>query len=269
MGSLRDLLFGMLLTISALTFFGRNATAAPMLLVDPAIAGNSQFDGWETGNLTFGQNPGYPGFPGSGAWPAPIGSGSAGSGDAVLNKVANGSGGGPYPAGGSIYFGGFSGDLNNNGGTLSVSDATPVGGLENVIFQIQIGEAWTYDFWNGVLPTLSYNGGAQNLAATTAVLAEQFFNGTVTMPTGEEPVYINTYLLQWDLSSISDPIRSFSINFTGVQHAQLYALRLDQSDEFQSIVASDPPVVPEPTSLALAGFAGIGLLFRRISGRRR
>lgn len=228
--------------------------------VDPALPGSTQFDKWTA--LTAGSNPGYPGFPGSGAWPGPIGSNAPGSGDAGLLKTANGTGGAPYPAGGSIYYGGFSGDINNNGGRLAVQDATPVANLANVVFQLDIGEAWTYDFYNDVLPTLSYNGGAQNIAPTANFLLEAVDNGTVTMPTGEETVYINTHLLQWDLSAIGDAITSFSVEFNGVQHAQLYGLQLDQSDEF---VAYAP--VPEPTTLSLAALTGVGML--AIRRRRR
>ncbi len=80
-----------------------------------------------------GSESGYGTFPGSGNWPAPIQSNVGG--DATLNKTANGAGGGPYPASGSIYFGGFSGDQNVNGGTLAVTDNSPVANLQTVVFQ--------------------------------------------------------------------------------------------------------------------------------------
>jgi hypothetical protein len=237
--------------------------------VNPNLSGNTQYDGWDDyqsapsdprTNIVASANPGFPGFPGSGAWPAAgIGSGSTGSGDATLHKTTNGTGGGPYPASGSIYFGGFSGAINNNGGTLAVRDATPVAGVENVVFQVQIGEAWTYDFFNGALPTLSFNGGSQNLVATASQLVDSLFNGTVQMPTGPEDVFINTHLLQWDLSGLG-PITDFTVSFTGVQHAQVYGLRLDQSDSFALVS------VPEPTSLA---FWAIGALAMTVSRRRR
>jgi hypothetical protein len=235
------------------------AMAAPMALIDPELPGTTQYDEWTNASLTIAGNPGFPGFPGSGAWPNPIGSDAAGSGDATLNKIANGTGGGPYPASGSIYYGGFSGDLNVNGGTLAVIDTTPVANLANLVFQIQIGEAWTYDFFNHTLPSLTYTtaGGDTTLTADDAahvVLLEQFFNGTVPMPTGDEPVYINTYLLQWNLADAAG-ITAISVSFTAVQHAQLYALRLDQSDVFAQ--------VPEPASLALIGAGVLTLLLRR------
>lgn len=241
---------------AAFALAAQAAQAAPIDLTDPGLPGNTAYSEWAS--LTTPSYPNYPGFPGSGAWPTPMAA-QAGSAGAVLSKVSNGTGGGPYPASGSIYFGGFSGDVNNNGGTLAVSDSAAIAGLQQVSFQIQIGEAWTYDFWNGVLPTLSYNGGSQALAATTSGLLEQFYNGTVPMPTGDEAVYINTYLLNWDLSAIAEPITSFSISFTGVQHAQLYKLRVDESDTVATAA------VPEPSSLALLACGGslAALLLRR------
>lgn len=222
------------------------ASAAPIPI---ALSGNTQNDGWTNAALTSAANPGYGSFPGSGAWPAPIPSNVGG--DASLNKVSNGTGGGPYPASSSIYFGGFSGDLNVNGGTLAVTDSTPVANLQTVVFQIEIGEASTYDFYNGVLPTLSYNGGTQMLTADYISLT-QVYNGTVEMPTGEEPVYINTYALQWDLSGVSETISSFTISFTGVQHGQVYAMQLDQSDMMTQ-------AVPEPSTYALMAL-GAGVI---------
>ncbi len=249
---------GALLALPATLSFGAMA-------LDPApLPGAKQSDAWPS--LTLFDYPGYGGFPGSGAWPGPMQSATpnaGNNGDAYLTKVANGPGGGPYPASGSIYYGGFSAEVNYNGGTLAVTDSTPVSGLSNIVFQIQIGEAWTYDFLNHELPTLSYTAGSESatgVAATSSFVLEKFYNGTVEMPTGDEDIFINTYLLQWDLSGVTEPITSFSISFTGVQHAQLYALQLDQSDTFQA--------VPEPGTAALAVLGGAFVLLRRPRSRR-
>lgn len=212
-------------------------------LIDPAVQGASQYDGWI--GLTSANYSGYGAFPGTAPWPGPIGSNrtaantfnAAEPGDAGLIKVANGAGGGPFVAGSSVYFGGFSADANTFGGVLAVTDATPVANLENVVFQIQISEAWGYDFFDDALPTLSFNGGSQALAAANVLTIERLHNGTVEMPTGTEDLFINTYLLQWDLRGVAEPIDAFGISFAGVQHAQLYGLRLDQSDVYVPIPA--------------------------------
>ncbi len=240
----RESLFSIILLASA--------SIAQAAFIDPGLAGNTQYDGWV--GLTASNYPGYGSFPGNGAWPAPIISNTAGSGDAYLRKVSNGPGGGPYLAGGSIYFGGFSAEVNYDGGTLAVGDNTVVDNLSNVVFQIEIGEAWTYDFHNRQLPVLSFNGGSQQLVADVTLLVDQVHNGTVDMPTGPEDVYINSWLVQWDLSAYTG-ITDFEISFTGVQHAQLYSLRLDQSDVYAA--------VPTPASLALLSLGGL------IATRRR
>lgn len=85
---------------------------------------------------------------------------------------------------------------------------------------------------------MSFNGGLQNISATASTVLDRFYNGTVQMPSGPEDVYINTYLLQWDLSAVG-PVTSFSIQFDGVQHAQVYALRLDESNEYAPVTTDE------------------------------
>ena len=120
--------------------------------------GSSSFDGWI--NLTGANFTGYGGFPGNVTWPAPIGSNQVGSGDADLSRVVGSpSGGGPYLASDSIYFGNIAQIPNALGGTLRVTDTTPLTSLKTVVFQIQIGEAVGYDFHEPAgLPVLKVNG---------------------------------------------------------------------------------------------------------------
>jgi len=244
------LVFG---AVVASLFWVAPLSAQPIDLIDPGLPGSTQYDGWE--DITISNYPTYPGFPGSGVWTDPIGSNTGGSADANLNKVS----GAAFPAGDGLYFGGFSSVVNNpTGAVMSVADTSPVSGLKNVVFQIQIGEAWTYDFYNDVLPTLSYNGGAQNLVPTGNFLLEAFFNGTVEMNGEDEDLFINTYLLQWDLSS-AGAITDFTIRFNAVQHSQVYSMRLDQSSQYAAFQ------VPEPASLGLLAIGALCLPRRRVS----
>lgn len=215
--------------------------AAPL---DLSLGGTTSYDGWS--NLTLPG--GYSGvsFPGTGAWGTTgnwttynpgggavgaIGSNTANSSDALLYKVSNGDGGGPYPAGVSIYFGGFSGQANLNGGALGFVDTTPVTDLKTVAFQVEIGEAFGYDFYNHQLPVLTYTtaSGTGTLTASHSDLISQIYSGSTQMPTGLEDIYKNTWGVQYDLSGVSEPILSYQVSFTGAQHAQLYGAQLDQS----------------------------------------
>ena len=207
--------------------------------------GSSSYDRWI--NLTDANFSGYGGFPGNTLWLASIGSNGVGSGDADLTRVAGSpSGGGPYLATGSIYFGNFAQIPNALGGTLRVTDTTPLAGLKTVVFQIQIGEAVGYDFHEPTgLPVLKINGQTDAISASfEPILLGSYQNGTFPSPETDqdEPVYINTWAFQWNL----DPavaIRSFQIEFSAVTHAQVYALQLDQTSVLQpqQVFANNQP----------------------------
>lgn len=230
--------------------------------INPALSGSTTTSIWYNvrGNGSVSIEDGGTGishplgsFPGSGSFP--VIAAQVGDSTATLSKISNGTGGGPYTAGGSIYYGGFSGAVNNPGGILSVSDASPVAGLQTIVFQIQMGGAWGYDFVDNGLPVLNYttaSGNVTNVAATYFENILPVYNGTITMPSGEESLYINTWALEWDLSGVEEPITSFDIQFEGVQHGQLYGLRLDQSGS-----------VPEPSTALLGAFGLLTLLRRR------
>lgn len=239
------------------------AAQAASLTPVSGLTGNTTSEGWN--DLSSSAITGYGTFPGTGAWPGPIASQiGPDAGTSGLSKTANGLAGGPYAASGSMYFGGFSSVPNTNGGTLGVSPTVALAGLQTVVFQIEIGEAMTYDFYNQILPTLTYTVGGMSttVAASYSSLYSQVDNGTVSMPTGEETVYINAYALQWDLSSVTGEITGFSVDFTAVQHGQLYSLHLQQSDEaFASSLL--PTAIPEPASLSLLGAGALAFLRRR------
>ncbi len=217
--------------------------------------GTSSFDGWN--NLNTATFSGYGTFPGNGAWPAPIGSNATGSADANLNRVAGSpTGGGPFLSSSSIYFGNRAQIANALGGTLRVSDTTPLAGLQTLIFQIQIGEVLGYDFYDPTgSPALKLNGSAVAVTPSFSGVLDRYQDGVFTSPeTGvDEPVYVNTWGYQWDVSTFG-PISSFTIDFSGVTHAQIYELQLDQSSQlFAAALIPEPSVGSLLLAAALAG----------------
>lgn len=282
----------MLATAGAVVVMGVGSGASAQLIpgekigahiTDPGFTGVTQFDGWLAqrfqdeeldiylSTLSEAYNQNVARYPGTGPWSNPIPSyqGSPGH-DARITKVANGATpqSGVYPGSNSLYFSGHSLDQNAKGATIAISDPTPVLDLAKVVFQIEIGEYAVLDFWDGdgdfttkSYPTLNYNDGDQRLDPTVALRVHREPTGGKFQPPSKpgepEPpaqdLYNNTYWLEWDLSGIAD-ITSFEIRLTAVEHAQVWAMRLDQFS-----------VIPEPTSLGLAGMAGMLLL----TGRRR
>jgi hypothetical protein len=135
------------------------------------------------------------------------------------------------------------------GGTLRVSDSTPLDNLKTLVFQIQIGEATGYDLYSA--PALKINGGSSVVNPLFSGILNRFQSGSFPSPaTGlDEPVYVNTRGYQWDVSSLG-AVTSFAIDFSGVTHSQIYGLQLDQSSSVFSTA-----VIPEPKVgwLVLAG----------------
>jgi len=211
-------------------------------------SGSSGSDAWV--NVNSANFSGYGGFPGNSPWPAPIGSNGTGSGDADLSRVAGSpTGGGPFLSSSSIYFGNYAQIPNALGGTLRVSDSTPLANLKTLVFQIQIGEATGYDLYSA--PTLKINGGSSIVNFLFSGILNRYQSGTFFSPATEldEPVYVNTRGYQWDVSSLG-AVTSFAIDFSGVTHSQIYGLQLDQSSSVFSTA-----VIPEPNvgGLILAG----------------
>lgn len=213
-------------------------------IIPLTLDGETSIDFWSPENLTAVANPGFPNaFNYTQPWPSSIS--SAGPGDSSLSKIANGLEGAPIPSGQSLYFLGFAGGDNAFGGTLSLEDITPVADLATLALQIEIGGASGYDLWNNDTtqsPDLSgvklhyttTTGHSGVLEADTAQLLDTFFSSTTDMPTGPngedrpEDVYNRLYGLQWDLSTVG-PISEYRIEFSAVEHSQLYHLRTDQT----------------------------------------
>lgn len=195
--------------------------------------GASSRDGWE--NMNAANFPGYGGFPGSSAWPNSPAANLPGSGDAVLTRLAGGADGGPFFAfESSLYFGSWLQISNQLGGTLRVADPTPVAGVRTVVFQIQIGEADGYDFHlPSGRPVLKVNGVTNGIAPAATAVLNRYQSGTFPGPNGDEPVFVNTWGFEWQVPS-SPAVTNLAIDFSAVTHAQIYQIRLDQSDTVTS-----------------------------------
>ncbi len=221
--------------------------AAMAAVIDVDLPGTTRQDDWT--DLTAMRNPGYPGFPGTAGWTTPIASDQAG---ATYTKTA----GGGFPAGQGIYI--FSGTEvpNTYGGSFAVRDESPAANLQTIVFQIEVTEAHEYDFLDEEAPTLTLNGGMAAPATPLESLIAQVESGIRYIPETEQevPIFVNTWLFQWDLAGFAGPVTSFSIDWDLVEHTVTHSMRLTQSS------------VPEPASVAIAAASGIALLMRR---RRR
>jgi len=193
--------FSRVFALTGLSAMAMSSGFAVLYTQSVDLDGTTSFDGWD-GNGFAANGVGYPG---TSPWPGPIATNMAGSGDAGLFKVGNGVGGGPYATGNpgvrNIYHGGQSTTPNTLGGTLKVGDSTLVGGIQTVLFQIIISEAYGRDFYNFLAPVLKINGESTPFGITYANLLAQEQNGTFPVPGGgEEPLYDNLWAFQWDVS---------------------------------------------------------------------
>lgn len=257
------------LLTAALMLGGLVAMSSPgsATLINVNLGGDTQYDGWDNLSVTNSELSGYPSFPGTSPWPSPIASHTAESGDAVITKVANGAGGGAFPAGEGLYFGGFSETPNTLGGTLGFVDSSPLANANTILLQVELNESFGFDLFNGTAPTLSING-MTAISPTYSIRFERVDTGE-TFPApdlGEQPVYLNSWAFQWDIAEwralnpgVTD-ITSIGINLTMVQHSRLMAARLDQSS-----TVFDGAAIPEPGSavLAVIGLSGLAVLRRR------
>jgi hypothetical protein len=214
--------------------------------------GSTSYSAWS--NVNAFNYSGYGSFPGNSPWPSPIRA-TQGSTNSTLNRIAGSpTGGGPFLASESIYFGNFAQIPNALGGTLRLSNSLSLTNLRTLVFQIQIGEATGFDFFEpSGFPKLSLNGGIYNTALYTN-LVNRYQNGVFPSPeTGEdEPVWVNTWAFQWNLTSPTN-INDYAIDFSAVTHAQVYTLRWDSTSVLQN------QVVPEPSTFALL-LLGIGVI---------
>ncbi|MCB5189563.1 PEPxxWA-CTERM sorting domain-containing protein [Methylobacillus arboreus] len=193
------------------------------------VAGSVSFDGWNQLNRNRLDADGNADPLTSAQLAAGTAGNVAGSGDALLTLLS----GSYYPAGAGLYG-------SNN--ALTFTDNTIASDISSIAFQGIIND---FDGSFGGTPfslTLSYNGGDQDIAGTLVNFVD----------TGTAADY---YYYTWDLSGISTPISSYTLNFD-IGFSQSLAFQVDQ-------VAAVPE--PETYAMLLLGLGAIGFAARRRS----
>jgi hypothetical protein len=246
--------------LALILIFISSTVTAQIIDINFSGGGTKSYSAWS--NLTSFDYSGYGSFPGNTPWPAPIRA-IQGSTNSTLNRIAGSpTGGGPFLASESIYFGNFAQVPNALGGTLRLSNSLGITNFKTLLFQIQIGEATGYDFFEpSGFPKLTLNGVTYN--ATYTNLVNRYQNGVFPSPgTGlDEPVYVNTWAFQYNLTNNGFP--NYYIDFSAVTHSQVYALRWDSTSVLQG------QVIPEPSTLGLLALAAAGAAGYIIRKRKR
>lgn len=218
---------------------GASANGTNAAFVD--VAGSSAVDGFN--NLVAGRVT-------TAGLVAGLSSNVAGSaGAAKLQRLS----GGFYPASFGLYS--FSTDS-----TFGINVASAIADLQSVTLQTFVSIDTSQGILGltaaGYLPTLSYNGGTQQLAAAYTLTPVSGGFGMDGSPLEADPNNPNYGYFSWDLSGVTTPITSFSVNFGLTVHSSALAFQLDQS-------TLAPVPEPESYALMLAGIAAVGLVVRR------
>ncbi|ABE49986.1 PEP-CTERM sorting domain-containing protein [Methylobacillus flagellatus] len=220
MTSVRAIIGASLLAVASLA----QANATHESFID--VAGSVSFDGWNQLNRNRTDAKGNPDPLTSAQLEAGTAGNVAGSGDALLTLIS----GSYYPAGAGLY----------GNASITFSDNTVASNISSLAFQGIIND---FDGSFGGTPfslSLSYNGGDQAIAGTLVNFVD----------TGTAADY---YYFTWDLSGISTPITSYTLNFD-IGFSQSLAFQIDQ-------VAA----VPEPSTYAMLmlGLGAVGFAARR------
>lgn len=209
--------------------------------INVTLPGNSFKSNWAGLNaINYTTGEGYNSFvTNTAGWTTPI---AAHQGTVTFDKLA---GTGGYPSSAAIY-------NFTTPGSFLLSNSSPLSDLETLVFQLDMGEGigfFTSD------PVLNYNGGSQGLVAG---LTKEVIGGYVVSNPGDPPFFSTNYAFQWDLTSIVDPITSYTIEWSTNQHVTLYEINLDSGDTFSQ-------VIPEPSTYA----AMVGILALAVVCMRR
>lgn len=200
-----------------------------------SLPGNSEVAVWSgLNNVKYPSSGGYNTF-GTNSSPfhanpslAALGADAGSTINATFGKIS----GGGYFASNSIYNFGAP-------GTFVVSDPSPVGGLETVVFQMDLGSPLAG------APLLNFNGGSQALVPAFQASSPGNFVSGFDGP----PAPTTNYAWQWDLSAAG--VTSYEIVFTTIGHGTIFQLDLAAGDTFAQ-------AIPE-TSTALLALAALGL----------
>lgn len=220
MTSVRAIIGASLLAVASLA----QANATHESFID--VAGSVSFDGWNQLNRNRVDANGNPDPLTSAQLEAGTAGNVAGSGDALLTLIS----GSYYPAAAGLY----------GNASITFTDNTVASNISSLAFQGIIND---FDGSFGGTPfslSLSYNGGDQAIAGTLVNFVD----------TGTASDY---YYFAWDLSGISTPITSYTLNFD-IGFSQSLAFQIDQ-------VAA----VPEPSTYAMLmlGLGAVGFAARR------
>ncbi|MDB6079842.1 MAG: hypothetical protein JWO82_3589 [Akkermansiaceae bacterium] len=230
------------------------ATAAPLsaayIDVSSFNLGTTSYDGWgkasePTTTLTRANYPDYATSSGgvgtlpsyASPWAQPLGSNTAGSGDALFNKT---SGSGAFAGAGLYQAGGT--------GSFSVSDSTALTGLSTVVFQMEVNYLDTGASFSDTAVSLVING----ITYTPA------FSTYFSQSAGDAAVLASNkiFAYQWDLTGVAG-VSSFAVNWDGPSSSgQITSLQLTQGTTFTQ-------VVPEPSAAFLGSIAAGLLVLRR------
>ena len=106
---------------------------------------------------------------------------------------------------------------------------------------------------------LRVNGATTSLTPTYSKVINSYQDGYFESPeTGDEPIFVKTWAYQWNVGNLGN-ITSIQMEFSAVTHAQIYAIRLDQTSVLQN-----NNVFETQASAPVMSLSGTGLAFGNV-----